>query len=484
MELTPKTKVTTLLERYPFMLDFLTGLTPKFKLLNNPIARKTVGNVATLSQAAAIGGLEVPDFLKLIGDRIKEVTGEDVRLSTEGAETGTFTDSEVRHEVLKDIIRDLHSGASVESVKARFLELIRDIDASEISRMEQKLIEEGMPETEVKRLCDVHVQVFKESLEVKEVPVTPEGHPVHTFMVENRASENIMNKIETVVKHLNAGPDSESFDKYRENLKKLVSSLQKVNLHYLRKENQLFPLLEKHDISGPSQVMWSLHDDIRGMLKELMLLLEKGDVTKFSAASKTAIQTIRDMIYKEEHILYPVSVDTLSEEEWAAVKAGEHEIGYAWIEPVADNFGKNPEQKSYNQSQSAMKLDTGTMTLEQVNLLLKHLPVDISFVDENDEVAYYSATEERIFPRSPAVIGRKVQNCHPPKSVHVVKEILDDFRSGKRSTAEFWIQMQEKFIHIRYFAVRDADGKYKGCLEVSQDVTDIRKLEGENRLLD
>ncbi len=235
---------------------------------------------------------------------------------------------------------------------------------------------------------------------------------------------------------------------------------------------------------GPSQVMWSLDDDIRGMLKELMLLLESADSLKFSAAAKTAIQTIRDMIYKEEHILYPVSIDTLSEEEWAAVKAGEHEIGYAWIEPAVSKNDNSQKRTFNNQNDGKLELDTGVMTLEQVNLLLKHLPVDISFVDENDEVAYYSATEERIFPRSPAVIGRKVQNCHPPKSVHVVKEILGDFRSGKRSTAEFWIQMQGKFIHIRYFAVRGADGKYKGCLEVSQDVTDIRKLEGEKRLLD
>jgi hypothetical protein len=172
MELTPKTKVTTLLERYPFMLDFLTGLTPKFKLLKNPIARKTVGNVATLSQAATIGGLEVPDFLKLIGDRIKEVTGEDVRLSTEGAETGTFTDSEVRHEVLKDIIAIFIQVHLLKASRHVFWNLSK-ISMHQKSPNEQKLIEEGMPETEVKRLCDVHVQVFKESLEVKEVPVTP-----------------------------------------------------------------------------------------------------------------------------------------------------------------------------------------------------------------------------------------------------------------------------------------------------------------------
>ena len=124
------------------------------------------------------------------------------------------------------------------------------------------------------------------------------------------------------------------------------------------------------------------------------------------------------------------------------------------------------------------------MTVEQVNMMLKHLPVDISFVDENDEVRYYSATKDRIFPRSPGVIGRKVQNCHPPKSFAMVQKILDEFRAGRRDKADFWIQMKGRFLLIQYFAVRDEQGVYKGTLEVSQDVTDIRKLEGQKRLLD
>lgn len=196
-----------------------------------------------------------------------------------------------------------------------------------------------------------------------------------------------------------------------------------------------------------------------------------------------AAQALRDMIYKEEHILFPMAMETLTEQEWELVRLGEGEIGFAWIlsgQTTQSDTGATEKQSSLDR----IELDTGVLSQQQINLMLTHLPVDISFVDENDEVRYYSATRERIFPRSPGVIGRKVQNCHPPKSMPRVQEILNDFRDGIRDDAEFWISMQGKFIHIRYFAMRNAQGEYRGCLEVTQDVTGIRNLEGEKRLLD
>jgi DUF438 domain-containing protein len=198
------------------------------------------------------------------------------------------------------------------------------------------------------------------------------------------------------------------------------------------------------------------------------------------------IKMVNDMIYKEEHILFPMALETLSEEDWAKARRGEEEIGYAWIKPETEWKASEEAipQALLADKVGSLNLDTGQLTPDQVNLMLTHLPIDISFVDEKDEVAYYSASPERIFPRSPGVIGRKVQNCHPPKSMDMVQKILDEFRAGKKDTADFWIQMRGKFLLIRYFAVRDAEGKYRGCLEVSQDVTAIRKLEGQKRLLD
>jgi len=266
----------------------------------------------------------------------------------------------------------------------------------------------------------------------------------------------------------------------------LIGRLSDINLHYLRKENQLFPVLEKHGISGPSEVMWAIHDDIRQTLKYARAQISELQVPLVYGTLKYLLQSISDMIYKEEHILFPMAMEILAEADWIKVRQGEEEIGYAWIEPEKGWLPGDevPAEARAAGESGTVDLSTGRLTQEQVDLLLTHLPVDISFVNENDELVYYSATKERIFPRSPGLIGRKVQKCHPPKSFHVVQRIVDEFKAGKRDVAEFWIQMKGRFIHIRYFAVRDSGGNYRGTLEVSQDVTDIRKLEGEQRLLD
>ena len=194
-----------------------------------------------------------------------------------------------------------------------------------------------------------------------------------------------------------------------------------------------------------------------------------------------------EMVYKEEKILFPMSLQTLSDDEWAEIRRGEDEIGYVLALPAA----RRPDETASSTSEDREAGDnglhglmTGDISLAQLNLILSSLPVDLSFVDETDTVRFYSEGPERIFPRSPAVIGRKVQNCHPPQSVHTVQDILDTFRAGTQSVAEFWIELQGRFIHIRYFAIRDKENNYRGCLEVSQDVTGIRALEGERRLLE
>lgn len=509
MQLTPKTRISDLIEAYPFLVDFLQEVSPKFSMLKNPMLRKTVAKAAGLSQAAAIGGVPLEDLIRRISEKIRKETGTAPDIRMAGAASEPETDPETRHEVLKAIIRDLHDGGDFEDAKKRFAALIRDVDAVEIASMEQKLISEGMPETEVKRLCDVHVRVFQESLESKKAASAPKGHPVDKFMSENRACESLLEKIDSVLGRIGEPPDPESFRSFAKNLDRLFKGLAQIDLHFLRKENQLFPTLEKHGVTGPTQVMWALDDDIRGQIKSARALLEKGDAARFAEAAKLAATTIRDMIYKEERILFPLALETLSPEEWDKVRHGEAEIGYAWVEPSASASSiaavpsipavpagttvRIPESGTASAGSSgpsapgqtaALPFDTGRLTPDQANLILKHLPVDVSFVDEKDEVAYYSDTKERIFPRSAGVIGRKVEHCHPPKSVHVVKKILEDFRAGRRDVAEFWIQLKGQFVHIRYFAVRDGSGAYRGCLEVSQDVTDIRDLKGERRLLE
>lgn len=471
MDISPKTKVNDLLTRYPFLKDFLIKLNPEFKMLDNPFMRKTVGRIASIGKAAMIGGMDAKKLLDDIAAEIKAKTGEVAAISYG---EGGPDEQEQKIDKMKDIIKELHAGKDAESQKKKFEELIKDVAPWEIAQMEQRLIAEGMPETEIKNLCEVHVQVFREALEHKTVPGLPAGHPVHTMMLENRAAEGILKQAEAIT----------DYGKEKDKLLEILDGLLQIDKHYLRKENQLFPILETKGITGPSKVMWALHDDIRGFIKDVRKRVM--DVKMEKVAVEALVKMVNDMIYKEEHILFPMALETLSEEEWARVRKGEEEIGFAWIKPETE---WKPAPGSFQQELLAEKvgslnLDTGQLTAEQVNLLLTHLPVDLSFVNENDEVAYYSATPERIFPRSPGVIGRKVQNCHPPKSVDMVEKILASFRAGTKDVAEFWIQMRGRVLHIRYFAVRDAAGKYRGCLEVSQDITEIQKLTGQKRLLD
>ncbi len=393
-----------------------------------------------------------------------------------------------KKEILKDIIRELHRGGDVEELRKRFGTLVRDVSGGEIAAMEQELISEGLPEEEIKKLCDVHVRVFKDSLDEQPAPGYVPGHPLHTLAAENRELEKIVGRTRDLLALLREETGDRAWPAERAKLASLIDTLAQVEKHYLKKENQLFPRLEEKDKSGPSKVMWAVHDDIRAHLKDFRRALEIGDRALVIKTGNWVLQEISDMIYKEEKILFPMSLEMLDERDWVRVKKGEEEVGYAWIAPGREWAPAGPPEGGVSAAKTAegnrLALDTGVLSVEQVNLLLTNLPVDISFVDENDTVVYYSATRERLFPRTPGVIGRKVQNCHPPKSLDTVTQILSAFRDGSRDTAEFWIEMNGRFIHIRYFALRDSEGKYRGSLEVSQDATGIRALRGEKRLLD
>ena len=401
-----------------------------------------------------------------------------------------------RQEKLKSLIRELHRGKSVDDVKSDFAELVRGVSAAEISAMEQALIAEGMPESEIKRLCDVHVEVFRESLDEQVKEAVAPGHPVHTFRAENAAAAKVLEALGEAVEAVKANPAPAHLKRARERLAELLG----YDRHYERKENILFPYLERHGFSGPSAVMWAIHDDVRAGWKALDKALAEGpsdDASIFAARIDALFEpmgrAMREMFYKEENILFPTALEMLNEAEWLQIRGQEAEIGHFRVHPgesqPTGRVGAKPAAgaKSVELEPSgggAIQLDTGMLTAEEINWLLTNLPVDVTYVGKDDAVRYFSQTRERIFPRSPAIIGREVQRCHPPASVHRVQQILDDFRAGRSDVAEFWIQMGEKFIHIRYFAIRSDDGEYQGTLEVSQDVSGIRKLEGEKRLLD
>ncbi len=488
LTLTPKTTVHTLLKEFPFLLEFLPEYNPEFKKLTNPVLRRTMGRMATMDTVAELGNVPLNRLIDDIAGEIERQTGARPPIS-DVADADTIDPARLAE--LHAIVKDLHAGKTVEEVKPRFEELIKDIEATEIAAMEQKLIDGGVPGTEVKRLCDVHVQVFADALEGHAPISVPAGHPLDTFQRENQALLQVTASLRKVAEAVGEPPDGAAWARLKGALASTVERLAEVDKHYLRKENQLFPFLEEHGVEGPSKVMWAIHDDIRALLKQARQTIAADDAALAVSTCLALVKMVDDMVTKEDKVLHPMAVDTLSEAEWIKIRAGEDDIGYAFIEGVPDwppraaaaARGETAEAPVTGAAGDHLALHTGDLSLEELNLMLGVLPIDFQYVDEHDRVRFYSEGH-RIFPRSPGVIGRKVQNCHPPASVHKVQQIVDAFRAGEKDTAEFWIDLRGRFVHIRYFAVRDAAGAYRGVVETSQDVTDIRALEGQRRLLD
>lgn len=312
----------------------------------------------------------------------------------------------------------------------------------------------------------------------------PQGHPARVYM-----EENVL--IKQIFEELFRTDINEDFEKFFN----LFNQLCEVEKHFARKENQLFPYLEKYGWTSPSQNMWAFHDQIREEIKALRQRIEQKYYDNILNEVIALYNSLSHLMQVEEGRLLPNALGMLNEEDWKEMRSGDEEIGWMFSTPPAQ-YPEKTQEEYVHPSQDTKKrelpfsledrthYDEGYLTPEQVNFIFKFLPVDITYVDENDKVVFYNRGDERVFPRSPGIIGREVRFCHPPKSVDQVLKILEEFKAGRQDTAEFWIQFKGQFIHIRYFAVRNDEGEYKGVIEMSQDVTDIRKLEGQQRLLD
>jgi DUF438 domain-containing protein len=402
-----------------------------------------------------------------------------------------------RQAMLKEIIKELHAGKSVEEVKARFAEAVGDVTVAEISAMEHSLMtEEGIPVSEVQRLCSVHTAIFKGSIQDIHRSSKPEeqpGHPVHTFKLENREVEKLLNfRLSLHADKFGRADNEEIIYKLLEDLSLLLD----LDKHYSRKENLLFPYLEKYGIYGPTKVMWGVDDGIRSLIKSAKAQLSpyQGNQKEVAELLAEIIQEVNEMIFKEENILLPMALDKLTEDEWVKIARESDEIGFCltspeqeWIPERASEPEGSAQSAALEEGEEApqgfIRFETGLLSLHQLETVLNHLPVDLTFIDENDVVRYFSHGKERIFARTKAVIGRTVQNCHPPQSVHVVEKLLEDFKAGRKDAEDFWIAIKDKFIYIRYFAVRDKDGYYMGTLEFTQNIAPIRALEGQKRIL-
>mgnify|MGYP005846505327 CR=1 FL=1 len=396
-----------------------------------------------------------------------------------------------RVRVLKSVIQRLHAGENPEQVRGALKELVSQTDYSEIVQMEQELMAEGMPVEQIKGMCDLHSQVTREVLVQLAPAALPAGHPADTMRRENTALRGCVDRMreamDRVLQAAEGEPPGGAVSDAVMDWRQAANDLQDIDKHYQRKENLLFTFLEKHGITGPSKVMWAKDDEVRGILKDLgAALRDPGADLKLLAATTgaAAANAVQEMIYKEEHILIPMCLERFTADEWAEIWASSPRYGWCLVEPGTECRPFDSQAASAPAGAEGVSLPTGTLTLEQLLGIFSTLPVDITFVDSDDRVAFFSEGPDRVFARSRAIIGRKVQNCHPPRSVDVVERILSDFREGRQNVAEFWIQLRGRFVHIRYFAVRNEEGRYLGTLEVTQDVGRIRELEGERRLLE
>lgn len=397
---------------------------------------------------------------------------------------------DAKKDVLKGIIIDLHRGLSVEEAKERFEREVGDVSSSEIASIEQSLIDEGVSPDEIKKFCNVHALLFQDALERSVPGEESPGHPVFLFKLENREIEKITGELKETLAEVAEGKPLAVREKIREQLNRLKG----LELHYTRKEQILFPYLERYGFEGPSKVMWGKHNEIRDLYKQASNRLDQADPQEplrepAESALSILIEEVEGMIFKEEKILFPASLEKLSVADWVEILKESGKVGYAYIEKPAEAERlihelqhAAPKEAVWDEGQIAFP--TGKLNLKELTHILSLLPVELTFVDADDTVRYFSDSQSRIFVRAKSVIGRKVHNCHPPQSADLVEKILSAFKAGTRNKAEFWLEIKGRLINVEFLAVRDEAGRYLGTLELTQDITDLKTRAGERRIFD
>ena len=389
---------------------------------------------------------------------------------------------------LRSLVDQLRTGGQDvrETSYRRFMETL---DPFEVEEAEEELAKEGWTSDDMLTLCEAHVRYMADVTEDEETLLELPGHPIHTLMEEHVQILVSIQEARDSAMRLTSGR-SERSDRQR--LKDLPSFFEEAQKHFQREENVLFPYLERHGITGPPARMWAEHDVLRRKEKEIEALINVmaegngASASRLTCAITQLLSLLNAHFYKENHVLFPQAINVIDVLEWNEMRRQFDDIGCCSFVPHHAQVGFRmitPSEPKVTR-QGEIVLPTGRLSAEEAEMLLNALPVEITSVGEDDRVRYFNTPAERLFVRTEAVIGRQVQNCHPKKSVHLVQKIVEEFKSGTRDEAEFWINMAGKKVHIRFYPLRGQNGEYRGVVEVVQNVTGIRELEGEKRLLD
>ena len=398
--------------------------------------------------------------------------------------------SEENKEIIKELIKKLHRGEDPVKVKEEFKGIIKKLTPLQISQAEELLIKEGMPAEEIHHMCDVHLAVMQESL-IEDTDLAPEGHPVNILMQEHSILLKYANELRDLYKQIKEKGSLAEIEEELTKIEDIVKHLKASESHYLREENIIFSQLEKYGVTQPPKIMWMEHDRIRDVEKNLYSLIENKStldyeefVKQYHLYAHGLAELLADHFSKENRVLFPTAMQLFKDSEWIEIRKQFDDVGYCCFTPELPEITVAGEDEQKEEIDSSLiDFGTGALTLEQLLLIFKTLPVDITYVNEDNIVKFYSEGPDRIFVRTSGVIGRLVENCHPDKSVDRVLEIIEGFRNKTLDKADFWLNLGEKLVYIRYLPLRNEKGEYKGVLEVTQNVADIKKLEGEKRLL-
>ncbi|BBE31333.1 histidine kinase [Tepiditoga spiralis] len=387
-------------------------------------------------------------------------------------------------EYLKNLIKRLGNEDN-EELKKELKSTIKSLSPEVIAKVEQELIDkDGITVDEIQSVCDIHLDLFKDFTNVEKIEVEKD-HPIFILMREHDYILKTVEKIREISKNVYKKNNiKEAFDDFMK-LNKNIENIEAAEKYFLKEENVLFAYLEKHGIEQPPRVMWKEHNQIRNFRNKLLKLKDNRD---FEDAKKSLYEISLNLnelfthhVQKEHSVLFPTALNLINDEEWKEIRNQFDEIGYFCYFPKAI---EKKDEKESGVLDDKIKLPSGEFTIEELINMFNTLPMDITFVDKNNRVKYFSETKDRIFVRSRAIIGRKVQNCHPANSVEIVNKIVNDFKTGKKDKADFWLRVGEKYVYLRYFAVRNKNNEYLGTVEVTQDIEPIQEIKGEKRIYD